>query len=1363
MKRLVFLLLCAAMIETGWGKTVGLWRDDRSYITDGMLKTLQAAGWQTVILSGKDLSDEAKLSGLDVVFLPGGWNAYWFADFRARRALVKFVASGKGILAGAFRSGYVRTANRPLLPQVGATYNRVNGPIISPFGDSELAKAIDQPFCPGGWDHLVVKVGPLGRVFAVNGEDPVGVYGEVFGGRYLVFGAFLGMDAKTEPMTGTPRNVLLKSVEWLASAPRLSDAARAKSQAEADLDFIRREKLWDWTLNDRGPDRGPGILYEIRNSLAVPIESRQFTLKYMGQFLSGGSLEKCRAAEAELGAAMKKIDAACRAHADDTTGKIGKMSLAELTADNPFFDKTNVMARIDAMPGKTEAEKASAKAALNGEGAPRAAAMFLNGGAIREKFMPEQKLKDLIGRADKTLAELRPAVKAAKAAKAGTERKADIASLPALVEKCASADARIRQEAALELGRIGDPKGAPALIKMLKDADEKVRINAILGLGWMQSKDGVPELIKLADGKDIPMRRRAVQALGQVGDARAIDTLLANMNHKDYFVSENAIMALGWLKAKAAVPGLLKNATALDPKNPEQRGLMLASIRALGHIGDPSALPALEKLALEANDFPTDRRDRKVVNIYSTAQTLGLQGHAELAAAEIKAGGRKEVGIKQPDFLAGADKFYGLTRRFNALAGRIFLIFNPNFSGNHADILPYLWEGGMTGVHQAWGGQGEDPEKYCELVKAAGEFDMLWVDVMPQDGNWFGAKVTYGAVRQHGIEKPGVEEVLFKYRDVPAFQGFWSEESYPDVKLSAPEFEAWLVNKHGAGFRKKLGVAAGENLLGMTGTNFAGYSGPLKTEYTLCCGEKLLEHWRESQEWMTGVRKGCSFTYSVSTVVAMKYPGVISKAGTIIDVNGPEEYQAFGRYNGFFMEMHKDGEARPVMCEFYNWYGPSPAHDERGFAQHLMHGECFYNFCLNHVFDQASTYDMWSWDAARWGVMKKLFQKARDTGEYLAVPASAANVALLCSELSFTSFYLADYGPNNSLLQRWYQHQAALWTALNQSQIPSDIIWTETLTPAKLARYKALVLADAKIVTEDQAKMLREWVNAGGTLIAGGTTSLFDQWAREQKNYGLSDLFGLDYLGHAAPADPSKIDTYGWRPGGETIFKIVPGLDPKNFRTHVHRDIKPVKSLGTYKVSDKAGEYLPGLEAGAACEYDMPLGYDKVKPGTAEVLAKFAGGDPALTVNKVGKGLCYFWTPIYPGMCHATSGWEMQPNYMDFWPNVRELLSAMVRGGLSYAKADLPVDVSNVSKEVEVTVRQQPGHNRWIVHLLDYDPKSASVKGAAITLHPPAGGEVRRIFHPDTGTDVKFTVTDAGVTANLRDFKVHDMVVVEWK
>jgi len=75
------------------------------------------------------------------------------------------------------------------------------------------------------------------------------------------------------------------------------------------------------------------------------------------------------------------------------------------------------------------------------------------------------------------------------------------------------------------------------------------------------------------------------------------------------------------------------------------------------------------------------------------------------------------------------------------------------------------------------------------------------------------------------------------------------------------------------------------------------------------------------------------------------------------------------------------------------------------------------------------------------------------------------------------------------------------------------------------------------------------------------------------------------------------------------------------------------------------------MAAGAACEYDMPLGYDKVKPASAETLAAFANGDPAVTLNKVGKGLCYFWTPIYPGLCYVGSGFENDANFKDFWQN----------------------------------------------------------------------------------------------------------------
>ena len=128
-----------------------------------------------------------------------------------------------------------------------------------------------------------------------------------------------------------------------------------------------------------------------------------------------------------------------------------------------------------------------------------------------------------------------------------------------------------------------------------------------------------------------------------------------------------------------------------------------------------------------------------------------------------------------------------------------------------------------------------------------------------------------------------------------------------------------------------------------------------------------------------------------------------------------------------------------------------------------------------------------------------------------------------------------------------------------------------------------------------------------------------------------------------------------------------------------------------------------------------------------------------------------------------TSEWEVQPNRHDFWPNVREVLTAMVRGGLAAQSASLPVEVIEVSKEVEVTLRQQPAENRWMVHLLNYDPRLDLVKGPQLTVHPPAGRSVKRMFYPDTKTEVTFSPGESGATARLRDFEVHDMLVVEWQ
>ena len=1315
-------LTVLAMASVCSGKTVGLWKDARSYITDGMLATLREAGWETVILERADLSEEGKLADLDVVFLPGGWNAYYFANFTARRNLVKFAAGGKGILAGAFRSGYVRTANRPLFPQVGATHNRVNGPWISAFGDSDLAKAIDQPFCPGGWDHLVVKVGPLGKVFAVNGADPVGVYGDVYGGRYLIFGAFIGMDAKTEPMQGTPRRAFLKMVEWLAAAPKFSDANRANHQAQADLDFLRRERLWDWTLNERGPDRGIGVIPSVHNRLAVSLESRQYMLQYMSQFLSGDRREAARSASEALRREVELLNANMKKAVADAVARIGRMGVDELLADKP----------------------ADAEA------------------AVSEELCSAARLAEIKKRADTAINELRPLVKAAKVKRLAKEHEEDLAKVPGLIKDASSDDPEVRHDAVRDLGRIGDPRSAKALIGALADKEERIRGDAILGLGWMQSKDAVPALIELAQGADTRVKSRAIQALGQIGDARAADTIVAHIGDKHPFLSENAILSAGWLKARAAVPVLLRIVSSLDPKIGEQRLLMIAALRSLGQIGDPAARPKLEEIVATTNDFPRTRRAGRaaIANIYATPQGLGLKRHGELAIAQIKAGGRPEPGVKQPDFLGSKDAFHAFDRSFNALAGRpLGILMPPTFAEDGITLLPYLVEAGLTGVHNAWGSQDTDPDQYARMIEAAGELGLRWIDVLPVNAFPY-RQPYYTDNAQMSVEKAGADLVLSKFRDAPAFAGFWSEETYPPIKATASDFETWLRKKHGPDYRAKLGLGK-DVTLPSDGPQFREVldaGGPLKTECLEFGADRVLDYWRETQEWLRGRRKGCVFTLSVSGQHFATYIGLSGPAGEAIAVNGPESYQSFGRDNAFLMELHKDGEARPVMSEFYNWYTPTPAHEVRGFAQHLMHGECFYNFAFEHIFKYAqSSSHNWTWDASRWDNVRTVFQKARRIKEYLAVPASAANVAQLCSES--TACHFNEVSP---LGGRWYQNQAALWTALQQSQIPADVIWAETLSPDKLARYRVLVMSDAKMLSDAQARMVRDWVNQGGVLIASGSSSLLDRVRAVRKDYLLADVFGVEYVGFTGVKDPAHSDTMCF------ILRQKPSLVESSMalpaaRHHVHRGLKPVKSLGTYTVSGEAPSALPGIAPGTACEYDMPLGYDKVKPGSAVVLASFPNGDPALTVNSFGKGRCHFWTPIYPGLCHVASEWEMQPNRKDFWPNVRELLAAMVNGGLAHQGSSLPVEVTGVSKEVEVTVRQQPEHDRWMVHLLNYDTKSSGVNGARLVVRPPEGRTLKRLFYPDTDTAVKFGATEQGFAAKMRDFAVHDMLVVEWK
>jgi hypothetical protein len=97
-------------------------------------------------------------------------------------------------------------------------------------------------------------------------------------------------------------------------------------------------------------------------------------------------------------------------------------------------------------------------------------------------------------------------------------------------------------------------------------------------------------------------------------------------------------------------------------------------------------------------------------------------------------------------------------------------------------------------------------------------------------------------------------------------------------------------------------------------------------------------------------------------------------------------------------------------------------------------------------------------------------------------------------------------GLNEASLNGAYQ-------ALLESRVPFSLVDDRELDQAVLGRYKAIVLANIASMSDSQAASIRDYVAAGGAIVATGETSLYDELGAARKNFALADLFGADYAG----------------------------------------------------------------------------------------------------------------------------------------------------------------------------------------------------------------------------------------------------------
>ena len=108
-----------------------------------------------------------------------------------------------------------------------------------------------------------------------------------------------------------------------------------------------------------------------------------------------------------------------------------------------------------------------------------------------------------------------------------------------------------------------------------------------------------------------------------------------------------------------------------------------------------------------------------------------------------------------------------------------------------------------------------------------------------------------------------------------------------------------------------------------------------------------------------------------------------------------------------------------------------------------------------------------------------------------------------------------DFGPDSGPEQVLRISRGA-YDMLNESHLLVDVVFDSQLTMEKLSPYRVLFLSESTCLSDEQCRQIRGFATRGGTVIATGRTSLYDEFGVQRDNFALADLFGVDYRGPEA-------------------------------------------------------------------------------------------------------------------------------------------------------------------------------------------------------------------------------------------------------
>jgi len=88
-----------------------------------------------------------------------------------------------------------------------------------------------------------------------------------------------------------------------------------------------------------------------------------------------------------------------------------------------------------------------------------------------------------------------------------------------------------------------------------------------------------------------------------------------------------------------------------------------------------------------------------------------------------------------------------------------------------------------------------------------------------------------------------------------------------------------------------------------------------------------------------------------------------------------------------------------------------------------------------------------------------------------------------------------------------------LYYALLEGRFLFDFVHQENLTPETLRRYRALLIPNAAYLRESECEAVRNYAEAGGSVLATFETSLYNEWGDARPDFALAELFGVSVAG----------------------------------------------------------------------------------------------------------------------------------------------------------------------------------------------------------------------------------------------------------